>query len=159
MKPREFSFVLIAICALAVWQVFEIPSSPMYAVVGATLVPAVVVALFGFCSVSYLVQASRGRAKDCSVEEEERPLPGGVQRFFYFFLAGALLTLAVGWLGFIATASLAGYGVARAFEAPSGWRSLVACFLISVFFWLLFDRMLSVDLGPLFPLFNFFKAQ
>lgn len=159
MRPREFSFILIAVCILAVWQVFEIPSSPMYAVVGATLVPTVIVFLLGFCSIIYLIQASRGRARDCSLDEKEEPLSGGIQRFFYFFLAGAILTLGVGWLGFIATASLAGYGVARAFDAPSSWKSLSVCFLISVFFWLLFDRVLSVDLGPAFPFSNLFKTS
>lgn len=158
MKPLRFSFVLIALCALAAWQVFEIPSSPMYAVVGATLVPVVVVTLLSFCSIGYLIQAFRGLARDHSLDEEEKPLPGGVLRFFYFFLAGTLLTLGVNWLGFIAATSLAGYGVARAFEASSSWKSLVICFLISVFFWLLFDRMLSVDLGPLFPLLTLFKT-
>ena len=131
----------------------------MYAVVGATLVPAVVVTLLCFCSISYLIRASRGYEKDCSLDEEEKPLSGAIQRVLYFLLSGTLLTLGIGWFGFIATASLAGYAVARAFEAPSSWKSLAVCFLISIFFWLLFDWMLSVDLGPIFPLLNFVKAS
>jgi hypothetical protein len=55
-------------------------------------------------------------------------------------------------LGFLVAGTLAAAGIARAFEATLGLRTLLVCAAITFSFWLLFDPVLSVDLGPLMPL-------
>jgi hypothetical protein len=51
-------------------------------------------------------------------------------------------------LGFVVPATLAGMGVARAFDAPFGIKSGAVCGGIALVFWLVFARLLGVGLGP-----------
>jgi hypothetical protein len=51
-------------------------------------------------------------------------------------------------LGFVIPATLCGMGVARAFDEPLGWRSVLVCGSIALIFWILFAKVLGVGLGP-----------
>jgi hypothetical protein len=57
----------------------------------------------------------------------------------------------IGPLGFIVPGTLCGMGVARAFDAPLGHKSLLICGAIASTFWLLFAVVLGVGLGPGLP--------
>jgi Tripartite tricarboxylate transporter TctB family len=152
MTTYRFAACLTLICALAIWQVTVIPPSPMFSVVGATLVPAIVVGLLCVCTAFYWLSVKRRLAPDLAHTEGEQALPGSTVRVLSFLFSGLVFIVAIKWLGFVITAALAGMGVAKAFDAPLNWKSALICLAIAGFFWVLFDRLLSVELGPLFPL-------
>lgn len=159
MNTRRFSLLLLLACMVAVVQVFLIPESPMYAVVGATFVPAAVVGLFAMCAVVYVLLAWRGDVPDVAIDNpEETPLAGATRRFAWFFGGCVAMALLVQPLGFLVAGTLAAVGIARAFEAELGARTLLVCATITFSFWLLFDPVLSVDLGPLIPLSRWLSA-
>ena len=60
-------------------------------------------------------------------------------------LLAALLVLP---LGFVVPAAVCGMGVARAFDAPLGWKSALVCGAVAVIFWSVFALWLGVGLGP-----------
>lgn len=153
MNARRFSLILIAVCVVAIMQVFAIPESPMYAVVGATFMPAAVVGLFALCALIYGISALRGDVPDAARDSpDEQPLAGAIQRFAWFFGGCAAMALLVQPLGFLLAGTVAAAGIARAFDASLGLRTLIICSAITLSFWLLFDPILNVDLGPVMPL-------
>lgn len=120
----------------------------MYAVVGASTVPAALSVLFTALSFFYCIVSFRGQAPD-SQDSNERALAGSGARL-YFFLGGCLtLLILMKPVGFLLAATGAGILIARSFDAPINLKSLVICSLISLSFWLLFSALLGVDLGPL----------
>lgn len=152
MNTLRLALCLVAIAALAIWQVAVIPASPMYAVVGATLVPALVVGLYSICAVLYSASVLRNIAVDVASDPDEGALPEAPRRLAAFVLGALAFVLTIKWLGFIVSATVAGVGIARAFDAPIRAKSVVICAAIAVTFWTLFDLMLGVDLGPILPL-------
>jgi putative tricarboxylic transport membrane protein len=152
MTPLRFALFLVALCFVAAWQVTEIPVSPMYAVVDAGFVPKVVLAVLALCVLVYTLNALRGKEVDVSQEDQESSaLPGSTARLL-FFMGGMLsFLLLIKPLGFVLSASLAGVGVARSFDAQGLIRPFAMSLGIAVGFWVLFDRVLSVNLGPLLP--------
>jgi hypothetical protein len=152
MTTHRFAACLVLICALAIWQVTVIPPSPMFSVVGATLIPAVVVGLLCLCTALYLLSVKRRLAPDFANTEGNEALPGSTVRVLSFLFSGLVFIVGIKWLGFVITAALAGMGVAKAFDAPVNGKSALICLAIAGFFWVLFDRLLSVELGPLLPL-------
>ncbi len=151
MNLKLFSLCLVVVCGLSVWQVAVIPDSPMYAVVGATLIPGVVAALLCCCTSLYVVSVIKKSAVDITDDEDQAPLPLAQWRTLYFFLGAIVFIFTIKWLGFALAGTLAGMGIARAFDERLGFKSFLVCAASSGFFWVLFDRLLSVDLGPLFP--------
>jgi hypothetical protein len=150
MNAKKLSVLLLVACGLSIWQVTVIPESPMYATVGATLVPAVVAGLLTAFAIAYAFVAFRNKTPDAAVDDpEESPLPQATRRFAYFFGGCIGFVVFVKPLGFLIAGTVAGLGIARAFDAELNLKSLVICTLITLSFWLLFDPILSVDLGPL----------
>jgi putative tricarboxylic transport membrane protein len=150
VNPKRLSVLLLLACGLSIWQVTVIPESPMYAAVGATVVPAVVAGLLAVFAVAYAVAAVRDKTPDAAVDDpQEVPLPGAVQRFAYFFGGCIAFVLFIKPLGFLVAGTAAGLGIARSFDARFNRKSFVICALITLSFWVLFDPILSVDLGPL----------
>ena len=123
----------------------------MYAVVGATLIPGVVAALLCCCTLLYVISVIKKSAVDMTDDEDQAPLPLAQWRALYFFLGAVVFIFTIKWFGFALAGTLAGMGIARAFDARLGFKSFLVCAAIAGFFWVLFDRFLSVDLGPLFP--------
>jgi hypothetical protein len=77
--------------------------------------------------------------------------PGSLSRVVSLLGGGLIFIFGVPWLGFVLPATLCGMGVARAFDAPLGWRSAAVCGLVAATFWLVFARLLGVGLGPALP--------
>lgn len=150
MTPLRVALVLLLICALAAWQVSVIPRSLMEMAVGASLVPAAVVAGLSLASAAYALSAWRGRQLDESLDPEQAALPGAMGRLLSLLIGGALFMLLVTPLGFVLPATLCGMCLARAFGAPVGLKSLLICSAIAAVFWLVFARLLGVGLGPAF---------
>jgi hypothetical protein len=150
MTPLRVALALLLVCALAAWQVSIIPQSLMEMAVGASLVPAGVVAGLSLASAAYALSAWRGRQSDESLEPEHAALPGSTGRLLSLLAGGALFMLLVVPLGFVLPATLCGMCIARAFGAPLGGKSLLICGTIAAVFWLVFARLLGVGLGPAF---------
>lgn len=150
MTPLRVALALLLICALAAWQVSVIPRSLMEMAVGASLVPAAVVAGLSLASAAYALSAWRGRQLDESLDPEQAALPGAMGRLLSLLIGGALFMLLVTPLGFVLPATLCGMCLARAFGAPVGLKSLLICSAIAAVFWLVFARLLGVGLGPAF---------
>jgi hypothetical protein len=139
MTVQRFAIFLLIVCGLSAWQVTAIPESPMYAVVGATFIPTIIVSLLCLCGVLYALEVFKGGAVDLALDEESSPVDGAPARAAYFLAGLFCFVIFIKPLG-------------RSFDASVGVRSLLICSGISIFFWVLFDLLLSVDLGPLFPL-------
>ncbi len=148
MTPLRLAVLLLLIAAAAVWQVTVIPQSLMQMTVGPVLAPAVVVGGLAVLALLYGVSAWRGRQIDVSQAEDQTPLPGSSRRLASLLAGGVLFMAGVGPLGFVLPATLCGMGVARAFDAPLGWRSALVCGAIASVFWLVFARLLGIGLGP-----------
>ena len=150
MTSKKLSILLLLACGLSIWQVTVIPESPMYAAVGATFVPAVVVGLLTVFALAYAISAFCNKNPDVAIDDpEETPLPGTMRRFTYFFGGCIAFVVFIKPLGFLVAGTAAALGIARSFETALNLKSLVICGLITIAFWVLFDPLLSVDLGPL----------
>ncbi len=150
MTPLRVALALLLVCAVAAWQVSVIPQSLMEMTVGASLVPAGVVAGLSLAGACYALSAWRGRQPDESLNPEQTALPGSLARLLSLLAGGALFMLLVVPLGFVLAAALCGMCIARAFDAPLGGKSLLICGAIAAVFWLVFARLLGVGLGPAF---------
>ena len=151
MTPLRVAFVLALLCGVAAWQVTVIPESLMQMAVGPSLVPAVVVTGLAVLALLYGISAWRGRQADESLQDDQRPLPGANQRLLSLLGGGLAFMALVVPLGFIIPGTLCGIGVARAFDAPLGLKSVGICAAIATAFWLLFAQVLGVGLGPGLP--------
>jgi hypothetical protein len=151
MTPLHVAALLAAVCGLAAWQVAVIPESALQMTVGAVLVPALVVAGLSLSVLLYGWSAWRGRQADESLEPGQAPLPGAKGRMLSLLGGGAAFMLLVGPLGFVIPGMLCGMAVARAFDAPWGWKSAAICASVAGAFWFVFARVLGVGLGPALP--------
>lgn len=148
MTPLRVALLLGLLCGVAAWQAFVIPESAIQMAVGPSLVPAVIVGLLGLTSALYAISAWRGRQVDESLVEGAQPLPGGLARVAFLVAGGLVFMAGVSLAGFVIPAALCGMCIARAFDAPLGWKSALICGAIALVFWSLFSLVLGVSLGP-----------
>lgn len=151
MTALRLAFLLMALCAVAAWQITVIPESLMQMTVGPLLAPAAIVGALSLVAALYGVSAWRGRQVDVSQEPGQEPLPGANTRLLSLLAGGAVFILLVIPLGFVLPATLCGMLIARAFDAPLNGKSLLICSLIATVFWIVFARLLGVGLGPALP--------
>jgi putative tricarboxylic transport membrane protein len=143
-----FSAALIAVAAIAAWQVSVIPAPPAFTTVGPSVMPSALVVVLALIAVLYLVQSVRGASPDVLHDPEEGPLPG--RRGRTAWLAGGLAAL----LLLIPTAGIGVAGIvsflliARAFDSRRLLRDLLVGVGASFSLWYLFDRLLGVQIGP-----------
>lgn len=142
------AIALLAVVAVAAWQVAVIPQPTTYSVVGPSAMPAALVALIGVLAVAYLVQSLRGRSADVLDEPHEAPLPGQGRRVGLMVAGLAALMLLTRWIGIGAASVVCFVLIARAFDSRRWLRDLVAGILAALVMWYLFDRLLGVQLGP-----------
>ena len=152
MNTKIVSGLLLALCAIGIWQVTIIPESTMYSEVGPILAPSVVIGALTILGIIYLLTSLKGKLPDCIESEEDVPLEGGNQRIFYFLISGMLFILLIKPIGFILPATICGVGVARSFDAAFNAKTFLICASIALVFWGLFSALLGVDLGPMFKL-------
>ena len=152
MNAKIVSGLLLALCAIGIWQATIIPESTMYSEVGPILAPSVVIGVLTLLGIIYLITSLKGQSPDCIDSEDDVPLEGGSQRIFYFLVSGMLFILLVKPIGFLIPATICGIGVAKSFDAPLNIKTISICLVITLAFWGLFSALLGVDLGPLFKL-------
>lgn len=143
--------MLALLCGVAIWQSAVIPESAIQMAVGPSLVPGVIVGLLCLTTVLYAISAWRGRQVDESLAEGANPLPGSLVRLAFLFAGGLVFMAGVSLAGFVVPAALCGMCIARAFDAPLGWKSALICGAIALVFWSLFSLVLGVSLGPALP--------
>lgn len=151
MSALRLAFLLMAVCAVAAWQVTVIPVSLMQMTVGPVLAPAAIVAALSLVALLYGISAWRGHQTDLSQEAGQEPLPGANTRLLSLLAGGLVFMLLVIPLGFVLPAALCGMCIARAFDAPFNAKSALICGLIATVFWVVFARLLGVGLGPALP--------
>ncbi|WP_295502449.1 tripartite tricarboxylate transporter TctB family protein [Limnohabitans sp. Rim8] len=151
MTALRLAFLLMALCAVAAWQITVIPESLMQMTVGPVLAPAAIVGALSLVAALYGVSAWRGRQVDVSQAPGQEPLPGANTRLLSLLAGGAVFILLVIPLGFVLPATLCGMLIARAFDASLNGKSLLICSLIATVFWIVFARLLGVGLGPALP--------
>ncbi len=122
MNSKIVSGLLLALCAIGIWQVTVIPESTMYSEVGPILAPSAVIGVLTILGI------------------------------IYFLASGLLFIVLIKPIGFIVPATLCGVGIARAFDAPLKAKTFFICGSISLVFWGLFSALLGVDLGPMVKL-------
>ncbi len=151
MTALRLAFLLMALCAVAAWQITVIPESLMQMTMGPVLAPAAIVGALSLVAALYGVSAWRGRQVDVSQAPGQEPLPGANTRLLSLLAGGAVFILLVIPLGFVLPATLCGMLIARAFDASLNGKSLLICSLIATVFWIVFARLLGVGLGPALP--------
>jgi len=152
MRPVHLALGLLALCAVALWQVTVIPQSLMRMTVGPVLAAAAVAIGLTVVSALYGLSALRGGQVDESQAPEQSALPGSGARLLFLLSGGLVFAGTVTVAGFVLPATVCGMLVARAFDAPAGLRSLLVCGGIATAFWMLFALLLGVGLGPALPL-------
>lgn len=152
MNPLRVALLMAAVCAVAAWQVTVIPQSAIEMAVGPALVPGLIVGVLAVATLAYGITARRGQQVDESLEPGQEPLPGSGLRLLLLLGGGVVFMAGVSWAGFVVPAALCGMAIARAFDAPFGWRSAAVCLGIAGVFWWLFARVLGIGLGPALPL-------
>lgn len=148
MTPLRVALLLALVCGVASWQAFVIPESAIQMAVGPSLVPAAIVGMLSLTCALYAISAWRGRQVDESLAEGAQPLPGGLARLAFLVAGGLVFMAGVSLAGFVVPAALCGMCIARAFDAPLGWKSAMICSAIALVFWSLFSLVLGVSLGP-----------
>ena len=151
MTALRLAFLLMALCAVAAWQITVIPEPLMQMTVGPVLAPAAIVGALSLVAALYGVSAWRGRQVDVSQAPGQEPLPGANTRLLSLLAGGAAFIFLVIPLGFVLPATLCGMLIARAFDAPLNDKSALICGLIAAVFWIVFARLLGVGLGPALP--------
>lgn len=151
MTPRVVALLIGLLAAVAAWQVTVIPVPLMQQAVGPVVFPAAVVASLVVLAAMYGWRSWRDHEVDLSLEEGQTPLPGATARMAWLLGGGVAFIGLVGPLGFVVPGTLCGMGVAKAFDAPLGGRSLLVCGGVAAGFWLLFAQVLGVGLGPALP--------
>lgn len=151
MSALRLAFLLMALCAVAAWQVTVIPASLMQMTVGPVLAPTAIVAGLSGVAILYGISAWRGHQVDLSQEAGQEPLPGANARLLSLLGGGLVFMTLVIPLGFVLPAALSGMCIARAFDAPFNAKSALICGLIATVFWVVFARLLGVGLGPALP--------
>ncbi len=151
MTAVRLAVLLMALCAVAAWQITVIPESLMQMTVGPVLAPAAIVGALSLVAVLYGISAWRGKQVDVSQEPGQEPLPGANTRLLSLLAGGVAFIALVTPLGFVLPATLCGMCIARAFDAPFRGQSLLICGLIATIFWFVFAQLLGVGLGPALP--------
>ncbi len=152
MNSKIVSGLLLALCAIGIWQVTVIPESTMYSEVGPIFAPTVVIGVLTILGIIYFLSSVIGESPDCINTEDEKPELNASSRVIYFLASGLLFIVFIKPIGFIIPATLCGVGIAKAFDAPLNAKTFFICGSISLIFWGLFSALLGVDLGPMVKL-------
>lgn len=131
---------------VGVWQALAIPASPIYAQVGAKLVPWLVAA--GLIALGALLTAHAAAGGWSHSLEDMQDAPPANPRALGLMLAGLLANLAlIGPFGFTVAASAQFVLVAAAFGSRAYLRNLVIAFVVALGAYAMFVKVLGVNIG------------
>lgn len=133
----------IALAAVMVWQVFEIPVSPLYAKVGPTVMPFFAALGLGLLGVLLLVSAVRGGWQP---EEERETQPD--RRALAWIIAGLILNvLLIGPAGFTLASVILYVCVARGFGSRNPLRDAGIGLAFALIAYFGFAKTLGINIG------------
>jgi putative tricarboxylic transport membrane protein len=131
---------------VAGWLTWSVPPTPIYAVVGPSLVPAVVSAGLVALGLGLVLVALRGGWSADMPEVAEAPPTNW--RALGLLGAGLVVNLAlIDWLGFVIAATVQYVLVTAAFGSRRYLRDLAIGAVVALFAYLGFDRLLGVNIG------------
>ncbi|WP_198373162.1 tripartite tricarboxylate transporter TctB family protein [Roseomonas rosulenta] len=137
---------VVALGALAGWLTWVIPVTPVYAVVGPKLVPALIAGALGLLGLLLVAAALRGGWSADIPEVAEAGPPNLVS--LAWLCGGMLLNLVlIVPLGFALSAAIQFVCTARAFGSRSPLRDAVIALLVSLGAFFLFVEALGVNIG------------
>lgn len=137
---------VVALGAMAGWLTWVIPVTPVYAVVGPKLVPALIAGALGLLGVLLVVAALRGGWSADIPEVAEAGPPNVVS--IAWLGGGMLLNLVlVVPLGFALSAAIQFVCTARAFGSRSPLRDAGIALVVSLGAFFLFVEALGVNIG------------
>ena len=151
MKPGALpdlavGLVVTALGALVAWLTWVIPLTPVYAVVGPKLVPAVIAAALFVLGLLLTAAALRGGWSADIPEVAEAGPPN--LRALGWLLGGMALNLAlIEPLGFSLAAALQFVCTARAFGSRSPLRDAAIALVVSLAAFFIFVEALGVNIG------------
>jgi putative tricarboxylic transport membrane protein len=137
---------VVGLGALALWQAAVIPSSPLYAQVGARAVPYLVAGALVVLGLALTAVALRGGwSQEIEELQDASPFnPGALG----LLLAGLLANLAlIDAFGFTIAATAQFVLVAAAFGSRAFVTNLVVAFIVSLGAYVLFVKVLGVNIG------------
>ena len=134
---------LLLYAGLALWQVWQIPVSPLYAKVGPTIFPYITVAGLAALAVLLMLQAARGGWQPA--DEAEVRLDWHA---IAFVVAGLVANVAlIGLLGFTLASTLLFALVAHGFGSRTPVRNAAIGFAIALIAYFGFAKALGVNIG------------
>lgn len=137
---------VVALGAMAGWLTWVIPVTPVYAVVGPKLVPALIAGALGLLGVLLVVAALRGGWSADIPEVAEAGPPNVVS--IAWLGGGMLLNLVlIVPLGFALSAAIQFVCTARAFGSRSPLRDAGIALVVSLGAFFLFVEALGVNIG------------
>ena len=138
-------FVLL-LGLLTLYGAYAVPSSPLYAQVGATAIPIVVGAFLSVLGILLCLVALRGGWTQGL--EEMRDAPPVNWRSLALIFAGLAVQVAlIDWLGFVISATIQYVLVCAAFGSRNPLRDLLIGVVVCLLAYLGFDRLLGVNIG------------
>ena len=143
-SPSDMAIGLgvVALAGVLAWQASEIPASPLYARVGPTLFPWIIVTMMGLLGLALTWQ---GFAGGWPHDEEAGAFdPRG---FFYMALGIEPAIVPFPKLGFVLASTLQFTLTARAFESTKPVRDVLIGFTVAVLAYIGFDQVLGYRIG------------
>lgn len=134
---------LLLFSAFALWQIWQIPPSPIYAKVGPTTFPYIAVGGLAVLAVFLVIEAARGGwqpddEKDVSVD----------WRAFGFVAAGLVANLAlITWVGFTLASTVMFVLIAHGFGSRTPLRDAAIGFVVALAAYFGFAKALGVNIG------------
>lgn len=145
--PLALAVALLAVAAIAGWQLLQMPEPPAHAAVGPRAMPGALVVVLAALAIAYLMGALRGRQVDLLDDPAGSPLPGAPRRVALLSIGLAAILMLTPAAGIGVACTLAFVMVARAFGSRRVLRDLVAGLVFVFAIWFVFDRLLGVQLG------------
>lgn len=149
MRSRATGQIVLALgvlvaAAIVAQQTLVIPVSPLYAKVGPTIFPWIVVAGLGLLGLALLVRALRG---GWEVDEEDLTIPID-WRAMGWVLAGLVANVAlIAPAGFILASTILFCCIARAFGSSQPVRDGLIAIVFAAVTYVGFDRVLGINIG------------
>jgi putative tricarboxylic transport membrane protein len=134
---------LLLFSAFALWQIWQIPESPIYAKVGPTTAPYITVAALAVLALFLLFEAARGGWQPD--DEKEVAIDW---RALVFVAAGLIANIAlITWMGFTIASTVMFVLIAYGFGSRQPLRDVAIGFVVALVAYFGFAKLLGVNIG------------
>ncbi|WP_145137549.1 tripartite tricarboxylate transporter TctB family protein [Roseomonas gilardii] len=137
---------VVGLGLLTVWQALVIPPTPVYAEVGAALVPWLVAVLLLALGIGLCASALRGGWSH-GLEDMQDPPPVNWRSLGLLAAALVVQVALIEWLGFVIASTILYVLVCAAFGSRHPLRDLLIGAAVTLVAYLAFSRLLGVNIG------------